>query len=53
MSFEDRYDAMSDYNAEQQREGYNEAVGDIKAHFLTEKRQTYSKKEILQILGGF
>ncbi len=53
MSFEDKYDAMSDYNAEQQGEGYGEAVAEITKLFLTKIQKTYSKEEILKILEGF
>lgn len=53
MSYEDRYDASCDYDAEQQSEGYNEAVEEIYEHFEKDSKEIYSKKEILEILDGF
>lgn len=52
--YEARYDAMSDYNAEQQTEGYQEAVADIIRHIKEHPEESiFTKKEIIEILEGF
>jgi len=53
MGYEDRYDAMCDYNAEQQSEGRAEAVSEIIEHFKNHRRELWFTKEIIEELEGF
>ena len=53
MGYEERMDAMSDYNAEQQGEGRNDAIEDIVAHFENLDKETYTKQEVIDTLWSF
>jgi len=53
MSYEDKYDAMCDYNAEQQSEGYSEAVADIYRRVENDKREIYTQREVLELIEEF
>jgi len=53
MSWEDKYDAMSDYNEEQAAEGRDELLGELKEYFAAQPNEHFLKQDILDILDEF
>lgn len=53
MSYEDRYDALSDYNTEQQSEGRSEAISEIIEHFKNHAQSIWSTEEIIKEIEEF
>jgi len=52
MSYEDRYDAMNDYDLERQGEGREEALNDVILAIENDERELYTKNEILELVRG-
>ena len=53
MGYEERMDAMSDYNSEQQGEGRDEVLGELKEYFSLQPQKLFTKDDIISILDGF
>ena len=53
MSYEDREDAMNDYASEQQGEGREEMLEELRRFFTNSEKQTWSIEEVLKALEQF
>jgi hypothetical protein len=53
MSYEDKYDAMCDYNAEQQNEGRAEVLAELREYVALQPQKLFTKEDILEIIDVF